>query len=380
MRVLHAHIITGIAGSESYLLKILPDLCKKGYDIHFLCIYYGRDFSVTDSFTSQLSDCGITLHYLPIGGWSYLKALFKIDQLVKQEKFDLIHTHLIHADLLISCHKRWFGGGYKLISTKHGYQESYQSKIAAGIDKRPSNLYYYAAKWSEQMFDRSYAISHSLRKLYVGVGVSKSERIDVVHYGFDFSSDNAPNAQSVPALKGGIKLVIVGRLKAIKGHLYALEALAELRAKYPDIVLTIVGDGDFRTEIEEKVSTLKLQDAVDMIGYSPKGRDYMAGADIVLIPSKSEGFGIVVLEAFSLKKPVVSFDVPALNEIISDGENGYLAAPFKVLEYKQKIEALVQNVSHRNSIGKQGFDTWKQKFTQSKMIEKTVDFYAKVMQ
>ena len=73
-----------------------------------------------------------------------------------------------------------------------------------------------------------------------------------------------------------------------------------------------------------------MKNHVNFIGYSPDARSFMFNSDVVLAPSISEGFGVVVLESFSVKKAIVAFDVPSLNEHIESGGSVYLSDAFDI--------------------------------------------------
>lgn len=372
MKVLHAHIITGIAGSESYLLKTLPLLKKSGVEIEFLCFYLQGKEHQTKTFVNKLIQEGIPVHKVSIGGLAYLNIIAKVDKVVSKGNYDVVHSHLIHADVIFGLYKWVKNPKLMLVSTKHGYQESYTVGPRIKAKKKPQNLYFILAKFAEKRMDRSYAISASLRDLYVWLGVSEPEKIEVIEYGFDFAKDLNPK-DLVP--NGKINLVIVGRLEETKGHLYALQALAKLIKTFPNLYLTLVGVGSFEGEIRAEIDRLKLKNYVSLKGYQPNGLEYMNAADIVLVPSIREGFGIVVLEAFSQKKPLVVFDVPAVNQIVEDGVSGYVVPAFDTDVYAEKISQLCQSPSLKEQIGNAGYETWQRKYTSNIMLSNTIKFY-----
>lgn len=372
MKVLHSHIITGIAGSESYLLKTLPLLKKSGVEIEFLCFFlHGKEHQTT-TFVNKLIQEGIPVHKVSIGGLAYFNIIAKVDKVVSKGNYDVVHTHLIHADVIFGLYKWVKNRKLKLVSTKHGYQESYTVGPRIKAIKKPLNLYFMLAKFAEKRMDKSYAISASLRDLYVWLGVSKPEKIEVIEYGFDFAQDLNPK-DLLP--NGKINLVIVGRLEETKGHLYALQALFKLIKTFPNLYLTLVGVGSFEGEIRAEIKRLNLNNYVNLKGYQPNGLEYMNAADVVLVPSIREGFGIVVLEAFSQKKPLVVFDVPAVNQIVEDGVSGYVVPAFDTDVYAEKISQLCQSELLKERIGNAGYELWQRKYTSNIMLGNTIKFY-----
>ncbi len=376
MRILHAHIITGIAGSESYLLKTLPALMQQGVEVEFLCIYRQFNSADTHAFTEKLKKYGIVIHYLPIGWLSYLLVIPRLHRIISKGKYDLVHTHLIHADVTLAVYKKLINQRIKLVSTKHGYEESYTvgPKLKAKI--LPSNLYYRLAVFAEKQMSKSYAISKSLKELYVWLKIAQPEKMEVINYGFDFPV-SIDLKDVLPRSK--VNLVIVGRLEKTKGHVYAIRALKQIVEKHPNVLLTLVGVGSYEQEIRKEVHSLELDAFVDFKGYMPNGIEFMHAADIVLVPSVREGFGIVVLEAFSQQKPILVFDVPAVNEIVVDTFSGYIIPAFSVDKFAKKLDDLINSPALRAELGSNGFDTWKKHYALDKMLNNTVSFYQRIL-
>jgi glycosyltransferase involved in cell wall biosynthesis len=101
----------------------------------------------------------------------------------------------------------------------------------------------------------------------------------------------------------------------------------------------------------------------------------MKSSDIVLVPSKAEGFGLVLLEAYSVKKPIVYFDVPALNEIVINQKTGLLVAPYSTSDFTKSIKYLLNNKKIAKNFGEQGYQYQKEAFYMKVMIDKTIKFY-----
>lgn len=144
----------------------------------------------------------------------------------------------------------------------------------------------------------------------------------LIHYGFDFldTSDELLDNDYKSFKK---QVIIAGRLVGFKGHQYLIEAMQKLCAQDREAGLVIVGSGELEEELKQKVKELKLEEHVHFAGYSKEVIKWMYNSDLVAVPSISEGFGVVFLEAFNCKKPVISWDVPAGNELMKEGETGF---------------------------------------------------------
>ena len=128
-------------------------------------------------------------------------------------------------------------------------------------------------------------------------------------------------------------LLFVGRIQPLKGAQVAVQALAALRRQHPDAHLVIVGGPsgphgeEHLRDVENLVASLQLADAVHFVGPQPHEllSTYYRAADVCLVPSRSESFGLVALEAAACGTPVIAAAVGGLTTLVEDGRTGYLA-------------------------------------------------------
>jgi glycosyltransferase involved in cell wall biosynthesis len=114
-------------------------------------------------------------------------------------------------------------------------------------------------------------------------------------------------------------------------------------------------------------------------GFSTNIHNYLKCSDLEILPSSAEGFGIVILEAWHSEIPVIAFDVPAPNEIITDGEDGYLIPPFDKEILKEKIIYLLKNKDIAKNMGKAGKKKLETQYTMEIMLSKTIAMYKRVL-
>ena len=123
-------------------------------------------------------------------------------------------------------------------------------------------------------------------------------------------------------------LVVVARLHPEKGHEYLFQAMARLKGQTDRrVLLLVVGTGPFDQAYREQVRTLGCEEQVRFTGFRRDVPDLMAAADLVVLPSVAEAFGLVLTEALYLGTPVVATRVGGIPEIISDGIDGVLVPP-----------------------------------------------------
>lgn len=378
MKILHVQKMGKIAGSENYLLEIVPSLKKNGIDVEFLCIYNKGNEDLFSPFIAKLERNKVKVHLIPVKNFPTFKTLQQIYRLIKNGKYDLIHTHLIHADFFLAMVKFFFNRRLILVSTKHGYEESYNNDFGFAPQYKKNNTYFFICKLSERFINRSYAISNGLKNFFVQTGIASATKMDMIHYGFNFS-DAVLDPEKEKYRFGSPQLVIVGRLVKFKGHRFLLNSLNKIIEAYPNLKLVIVGSGNLEEALKKKVYDLSLENYVVFTGHQPNIHDYMSNSDLVIIPSVSEGFGVVFLEALNNKKPVVAFNVPAANEIIENGKSGVLVKPFEEESLAQSIMDLLKHKEKGEALIEGGYKRLKGYFNLDRMTQETIEFYNKVL-
>ena len=146
-------------------------------------------------------------------------------------------------------------------------------------------------------------------------------------------------------------LLAMGRLDPRKGFDLLLRAFHKIHPQYPDWQLTILGEGSRRSQLEELRSQLELTDCVHLPGAVTNVRDYMAQAELFVMPSRVEGFPMALCEAMVCGLPVLSTDcLSGPRDIIEDGVNGVLVAPEDVDALAAGLAALMSDPAQRRHL------------------------------
>ena len=147
-------------------------------------------------------------------------------------------------------------------------------------------------------------------------------------------------------------IIFVGRLHPVKGVHYLIKAMDKVRGTIPNARLIIVGDGEERLRLENQVEELNLNGYVTFMGQLRRDMipTTLRMAQIFILPSLSEGFPVVLLEAMASGLPIITTNVGGIPEIIEDEMNGYLVCPKDHDQLADRIITLLQNDSLRQSI------------------------------
>ena len=180
--------------------------------------------------------------------------------------------------------------------------------------------------------DRVLALSSALAQSAVGMGVPESH-VQVLPNGVDTRQFVPPEREREPFL------LFVGALSALKGVRYLIQALPEVRARWPQYQLVVVGEGPLRAELTDLASSLQVIEGVRFVGPLPPAevRNWMRRARVLVLPSLEEGLGVVLLEALACGTPCVASRVGGIVDVVVP-EVGVLVAP-------ADAEALAQGIS-----------------------------------
>lgn len=192
--------------------------------------------------------------------------------------------------------------------------------------------------------------------------------------------ENLPSKETLrPRLmiESGQKIILfVGVLKLVKGVRYLIEAMTTIKQKEPLARLLIVGDGEERRALEKLTDSFNLKDCVSFVGRVPNEAvpQYMATSDVFVLPSLSESFGIVNLEAMASGLPIVATKVAGIPATITNGENGFLVEARNPKEIAQKVLLLLQDEGLRERIGERNRQKAKQ-YSWKEIVAKLEEIY-----
>ncbi len=135
----------------------------------------------------------------------------------------------------------------------------------------------------------------------------------------------------------------LGRLEEAKGYDLLMESFKVFADKNKEWNLNIVGDGSKKEFLTQKIQEYSLQDRVTLYPFTKNVKEKMKEASVFLLPSRWEGFGLVILEAFEMGLPVIAYELGPVQEIIDNNKNGYLIEKFDVSKYANAMLDIANN-------------------------------------
>lgn len=373
MTILHLLYTQGVAGAEKHLLDLLPELKKHDIDCELLCISSPKAVTRINEYCDQMSRKGIkTTLIIAKSKLSFLSVAKQISKYLKWHQIRIVHSHLFNADLIAVLVKKFYLKKLIILSTKHGYEEKYQLQIGLGNKKIRYNAYYFISRWMIKQIDHNLAVSHAISDLYYHLKFDK-RRMKYVHHGIDIPL----NGKRKP-LKGNPKILIVGRLVQIKGHIYLIQALPAIIKRFPELKLIIAGEGPIKNQLVTQANNLNVLDHIEFVGFAAP-QNYSSQCELAVLPSLFESFGLVYIESFALKIPVIAFDTQAANEIIEHNKTGILVKKEDVQALAEKIIYLLESPEERKRIAENAYQRFETYYNVGRMAKETVEWYHAVL-
>jgi len=371
MRVAHIIKVTRISGAERHLLVLLKGLREQGIDAH-LIILTQPDIPM-DDMLDEAQQRDIPIHRLTIQRHYDLTVLWRIRKTLREIQPNIVHTHLIHADLFGFVGAK-IAGVKTVIASRHNDDDFRYHRVLRLISR---------VMW--WLTDGGIAISGAIKDFTVNVEGAREDKVDVVRYGLDYRwtpDDELTSAYRDLREELGLEpdTVIIGmvnRLVEQKGIPYALQAFQQIMTDYPQVHLVIAGDGPGADTLKAQANDLGIASNVHWLGWRTGGQILMGAFDIFLLPSLWEGFGLVLLEAMSRRIPIVASAVSAIPEVVSHGETGLLVPPRDVDGLITALRFLLDDRTLRKYMGLLGDDRLEQVFNVDQMVSATIAVYQK---
>lgn len=177
----------------------------------------------------------------------------------------------------------------------------------------------------------------------------------------------------------GKNVCFVGRLSEEKGLPYLLDTMMEIRKRVPDVLLTLVGTGPLEQQLKRMVESLGLNDTVRFAGYASNSFEALSEADVFVLPSRTEGCPIVILEAMASGLPVVATAVGGSVELVRDGETGLLVPYGDIGQLEESLITLISDRSRADKMGRNGQRLAFEDFHPERFTRSLEDLYEEIV-
>jgi len=352
VRILHVITTLDVGGAEVHLLAQVKGQTARGHHVRVLFLK-GKG-----SLAPEMREAGAG--YVGKAGAPGLLRSIRWAQVV--------HSHLLKADMACAVLATLAGRRSRLVSSKHNDEQVLKKPLVSLVHGVLGNLP-----------SRTIVLSDHVGRFFVEHGRLSAARIRRIYYGIDpspFESARSAARADLGFAPEDVVFACVARFAPQKAHDVLLRALAQVENKR--IRLLLVGDdpfGDGRRRTEALARELGLGPRAVFTGVRRDVPALLAISDGFVLASLWEGLGLVFLEAMAAGLPVVATNVSAVPEVVVDGETGLLVPPGDPEALARALERLALDEELRVRLGRAGRERVRERFGLERMIEETLSVY-----
>ena len=359
-----------------FRLPIMKKLINDGYEVYAI--------SPEGEFTALIEKQGVTtINYSldrgSLNPYNEVKSIFGIYKILKQLDLDLLHTFGAKSNIYGTIAGK-LAGIPRLLNLVEGLGSFYTSDSFTKIIVRKIIQSLYKITFSISngcVFVNSDDPDFMIKKKIINpkkVFIIKSVGVDVNKFDLNlYSFDKINKLKKFYGVSDKLTILMIARIIRDKGILEYLDAAFVLKQKYNFIDFVLVGDED-----QGNPSNLggKL-DASNIIhlGYTKNIVDLFAISDIVVLPSYREGLPVTLMEAASMKKPIVTTTAVGCRDVVEEGKNGFKVPVKNSKELADKIEILVKNQELREKFGLYSREKVVKEFALERVVAKYSNLY-----
>lgn len=357
-RIVVLHLINSFepGGAEQLLVDFYENL--KDESVKLVLAYFKGKGTILPSMrkTSKIYD-------LSANGLFTVKSILKLARIVKQEHINIIHVHDAQSGLIGKLMSK-ITDIKKIIATRHTtyLQGNYP-------------LLYWLENKTLKYYSLVIANSKAVKEYLVVNKFIDPEKCVVVPNGINVAKflHDEPKMTSKEFIIG-----TVARLHRYKGVDILIEAFNDIQKKFTECKLLITGDGPEREHLETRVDSLQLRSKVKFIGSLNNQsivKEFLPALDLFILPSRTEGFGIALVEAMVAGIPVIGSSTDGIKEIIDDGVNGLIFQNGNAQDLVRKIEFMIINEDARKKMAIRGSQDAKKKYSIESYCNSLVKLY-----
>jgi glycosyltransferase involved in cell wall biosynthesis len=326
------HLITTIerGGAEKQLLTLASEQVESGLKVEVFFLKGKPDLK------NEFEASGVKVNNILVGK-SFLKQIFLLSKYLRKNSSP-VHAHLPKSELLASIVVQ----NKNFIFSRHNAEPFWP-----GGPRIISNL---LSKFVCKRASQGIAISNAVKSYLIKRGeVPSGYKVDVVHYGFQKDiSINAAGLGLITNIMNGqnskYKIGTIGRLVPQKDYPTLLSAFSNVLESEPSTDLYVVGEGHLQKDLIELSKSLGINDKVHWLGKTEYIKEFLSKIDLFILPSKYEGFGLVLLEAMVANTPIIASNNSSIPEVLGKTYEGlFLTGDVNALA--QQIKTAISDYS-----------------------------------
>jgi len=324
---------------EAFYFSNLVDFTDRA-EIEFSFV----SFAPEGGFSKSLKERGLKVHNL---GWisksRYLYVAKELRSILKEEDPAIVHTHQFNATttgLTLAKRQRC-----KTVMTRHHSDALHQ--LPSALKRR---FYLTLEHRNNRLSDQIIAPSTRVRDVLVDQEGVPSDKVHVIPYGQTMhrfaavTKEMVEKKQSELGMDRQLSLVCVSRLFHRKGHAYLFEALAPLIREGLSARLYLVGEGEYKPELESMAKRLGIRENIEFLGWRTDVLSLISASDIVVHPSLEDALSQSLIESLMLGRPIVATDISGATDTLNGGKYGKLVPPADADAFRVALVETIKDI------------------------------------
>lgn len=351
----------GMGGAERQVCDLADKFSEQGHQVMLVSLT-GSSINRPQSMAVKLVE--LEMAKTPFG---FIKTYQSARNLINKFKPDVVHSHMVHANIF-SRLLRLTTDIPRLVCTAHSTNEGGKERILA-------------YRLTDRLCDISTNVSQEAVDAFVQQGAVPVGRMIAIHNGintehFRYNSISRERLRAELGLADHIPLLLaVGRFTAAKDYPNLLTAFASLPPVYGAAQLAIIGIGDGEDNLKARVISKGLSSRVYFLGLRRDVNEWMSVADLFVLSSAWEGFGLVVAEAMACERVVVATDCGGVKEVVGDA--GFLVQPKDSEKLASAMsDALALSLDTRTHLGSLARKRIEDNYSLSSVCERWLRIYS----
>ncbi len=370
IRVVHVYKSFNVYNGLIEILNILAhNMDHTKYELG-VCVY---EYNNND-FGKKFQELGGKIYNLNIPSRAYNKheEFLSLYRFFKEEKPDIVQTHVLKANLYGTLAAR-LAKVPVVIATEMTLKDIASSKVSRFRDRLIQPL----VSAIVNKCDRFVVTSEFIQKEWSGS--IKKNRFEVVYPPFNLEKyDQAIRKPQSSFRAIGKRVGFVGRLSEEKSVSTLLNAIGIVKRIYPDMELKIVGTGPMESLLKKQCVDMRIANNVKFEGYKENSFESLKEMDIFVLPSRTEGCPIVILEAMAMGLPVIATNVGGNPELVINNETGFLIPHDDAEVMAEKILLLIADKDYARQLGQNGRRRAFAEFHPSSFTHKLQNLYSQI--
>jgi len=366
LNVLYVAVGLGIGGTEGQIRDLVTNLNQSRFDC-MVCALKGDG-----QIAKELAAGGVKVRLLKGRGFWDLRVLWRLVQLIREFRPDIIHSFLPPANVVAGCASRLCRVPHFVLSCRDlGIARRWYVRFAERL----------VSRWASGITCCSDAVRQSVRHRFGGA----ADRYLTVYNGVTIerfeNHERDAEALKIPQVKRTVIGTVARLEEPTKGLAVLLEAMALLKKSSDDraFLLWIVGDGPAKHALQNLSERLGLSQDVVFAGERRDVEQILHTLSLFVQPSLSEGFGIAIAEAMAAGLPVVASAVGGIPEVVLHGQTGWLVPPGDPWALAQAIAEGTAHPQQSYEFGRRGWERVKQCFTIQSAARRHEELYERLV-